>query len=82
MQSIIKDYKNGNMILHSAIHYALGRDTCIVTIAVDTLIAEWPNIPRRVKKVYQTAIMKAIGAKRAGGRIEVEQWQKILDLEL
>lgn len=69
-------------ILFIAFRYALGRMTYVVGEVVESLITNWSNLTYEHQYLIQEEIKKSIQDKNAGMKMDVEQWSKILELQL
>lgn len=69
-------------IIFMAFRYALGRMTYVVGDMVQFLIENWHTINEDYKKLIQDEIKEAIEKDRAGMQMDVEQWQRILQLDI
>jgi len=65
-----------------AFRYALGRQTYIVSIVVDHLIENWDKLDMRFKELIHREIKVAIERGSAGMKMDVEEWNKLLKLEV
>ena len=66
--------------LFLAFRYALGRKTYVVSMVVDELIKQWPNLNDANKSKIKTEIEQAIYEDLAGWDCDVVEWKKILNL--
>ena len=70
-------------VLYSAFRYALGRKTGIVDHIVTEILRNWDNLVESDKKNMVKEIFKYKEAHgNLGGKIDEEQWQKIIDKKL
>lgn len=69
-------------IIFFSFRYCLGRKTYVVSMMVDELIKQWPNLMDSTKSKIQSEIKQAIDLGDAGWDCDVEQWNKILDLTI
>jgi hypothetical protein len=76
-----KDQLNEDLILFCAFRYALGRMTYMVSVVVETMIANWDQVDPVDRAKYKEEIRVAINKGRAGMDIDVDEWNRILALE-
>ena len=69
-------------ILFYAFRYSLGRQTYAVDTVVKDLLINWHEINPNTQGLIQKEIKEAIYNKQAGMSCDVEQWKKILELDM
>jgi len=69
-------------ILIYAFRYALGRETSSVAALVEELIENWNKLSFQTKTVIKKEIKEAIDNNKAGARMDIEEWKKILLLKI
>jgi len=69
-------------ILFYAFRYALGRKTGAVNQVASEIIKHWDIIPDIDKGMYKAEIRDAISRDSAGDLCDIQEWQKILNLNL
>jgi len=80
------DFTEGNKIIFDddmvlyAFRYCLGRKTYVVSDMVEKIADIWHLLQANTKHVIKEDIRKAIKYNQAGHAIDVEQWEKILNL--
>lgn len=73
------DFNEG--ILFYAFRYAIGRRTYAVKDVVNYLFDNWYFISGNTKKLIIKEINQAIEKDEAGMDCDIEEWNKILDLD-
>jgi len=68
-------------ILFYAFRYALGRKTYAVATVVEEMTSNWTELPLRHRVKMQEEIRTAIKEERAGAQMDIQEWQKILQLD-
>lgn len=68
-------------ILFYAFRYALGRKTYVVGDVVNNLINNWVLLEPLTRKQLVNEVSQAIENNEAGMKQDVQEWQKILDLD-
>ena len=74
-------YLVNNHMVCFAFRYALGRRTGAVGIVVDHLTRLWHDLTNFDRKQIKREITRAIMMGEAGESCDVEQWNKVLQLE-
>ena len=74
-------FEVNNHVVCFAFRYALGRRTGAVGIVVDCLVKHWPRLNRFDRSQIKKEIAQAIKLGEAGSDCDIEQWNKILNLE-
>jgi hypothetical protein len=73
---------NQDILLFCAFRYALGRQTYVVGSICEIMRANWNNMPKSRREMFKKEIREAIKENRAGHeKIDVPEWQSILDME-
>ncbi len=67
-------------MLVSAVRYALGRATYIVSATVRETIRVWPHLSENARRVIEEDVQEAFDNRRTGMDCDSEQWQRLLDL--
>jgi hypothetical protein len=68
-----------SMVLY-AFRYCLGRQTYAVLECVEYLLAFWSRISAQTRGVIQRDIRGAIGRGEAGVQMDIQQWERVLQL--
>ena len=71
---------NKDDILFYAFRYALGRSTYVVGQIVDEIIERWDTLDEQDQSQYKREIVEAIELKPTSMKMDVKEWQRILDL--
>lgn len=71
-----------SLVLVSAIRYALGRRTYIVSDTVQVVSDQWQKLSRSDKTVIVTDVVRAFHAGSTGMPQDAEQWARLLRIAL
>ena len=72
--------ENDQLILLSAFRYALGRRSYIVSTVIEELERNWDKLGEFQKSELKREIQDAIARNQAGEWIDIEHWEKVLEL--
>jgi hypothetical protein len=72
---------NNHMVCF-AFRYALGRQSTAPGIVVEHLIGLWPHLNKCDREQIVREIEGAIGRGEAGAKIDVDEWKRVLAIDL
>jgi len=72
---------NQDILLFCAFRYALGRRTYVVGTLVSILKANWDHMSPLRRGMFKKEIREAIDRDMCGSKYDIEEWQRILNLE-
>lgn len=72
---------NQDILMFCAFRYALGRRTYVVGTIVDILEANWGHMHSSRREMFKKEIREAMDKDRAGSVWDVQDWERILELE-
>jgi hypothetical protein len=75
----MSDITVDEQMLVSAVRYALGRATYIVSATVRETIRAWPHLSENARTVIERDVREAFYYHRTGMDCDTAQWQRLLD---
>jgi hypothetical protein len=78
--TLILDALDEDILLFCAFRYALGRRSYVVGTIAMIIRDNWNDLSSAQRDQYVKEIREAIDKNRAGDKMDVEEWNKIIQL--